>query len=145
METKKCPKCRVVKKISEFNWRNRNQGIRQGRCIICTRETSKAHYKNNKVVYKERATEFSRKKRDDNRRKVVEYLKTHPCVDCGEKDPIVLHFDHIEGIKRNSVSRLAAGAYSWETVEQEIFKCQVRCANCHMKKTAKQFNWRFKK
>lgn len=144
METKKCPKCKISKKISEFNWRNRDKGVRQGRCRICTRITTKAHYQDNKTVYKKRAVEFSRKKRDDNRRLVVEYLEDHPCVDCGENDPIVLQFDHVSGDKKKSVSRLAADSYSWETVEKEISKCEIRCANCHTRKTAKQFSWRFK-
>ena len=28
-----------------------------------------------------------------------------------------------------------------DKVEEEISKCEVRCANCHRKKTAKTFSW----
>jgi hypothetical protein len=27
---------------------------------------------------------------------------------------------------------------SWKTVELEIAKCEVRCANCHARKTARE-------
>lgn len=30
---------------------------------------------------------------------------------------------------------------SWEKVKTEIAKCEIRCANCHAVKTAKQFGW----
>ena len=32
-------------------------------------------------------------------------------------------------------------AYTWPTVEAEIAKCDIRCANCHRRRTAAQFNW----
>ena len=68
-----------------------------------------------------------------------EYLKTHPCVVCGENDPLVLEFDHLDNKKYN-VSKMRQ-SYNWETILKEISKCQVLCANCHKRKTAKQFNW----
>jgi hypothetical protein len=40
------------------------------------------------------------------------------------------------------VTLLVRGAYSWKAIEEEISKCEVRCANCHRRRTAKQFNWK---
>lgn len=80
----------------------------------------------------------SRKKRK-NLPKFIEYLNSHPCVDCGESNPVVLEFDHIRS-KKQRISRLVERA-SWKTVLKEINKCQVLCSNCHQIKTSKQFNW----
>lgn len=70
------------------------------------------------------------------RAQVLGYLEKHPCVDCGEPDPIVLEFDHRDRkAKVKPVSRLLAGHYSWKSVLMEIEKCDIRCANCHRRKT----------
>jgi len=61
------------------------------------------------------------------------YKMTHPCVDCGNADPIVLDFDHVNGNKRKSVSSMRA--YSLKTILKEIQKCEVVCSNCHRKRT----------
>jgi hypothetical protein len=55
---------------------------------------------------------------------------------------MVLEFDHVRGDKLNSVSVLAysLGA-SLKRIQTEIDKCEVRCANCHRRKTARQFGW----
>ena len=66
----------------------------------------------------------------------------HPCVDCGEGDPVVLEFDHKSGEdKTRAVCLLVARNWSWERIYTEIQKCEVQCANCHRRKTANQFGY----
>jgi hypothetical protein len=73
----------------------------------------------------------------DNRARVRAHLSSHPCVDCGEADATVLEFDHRDPrTKRANVSSLLQSAHAWATVQREIDKCDVRCANCHRRRTA---------
>lgn len=80
--------------------------------------------------------------RDRNKVLVLRYLKENPCVDCGEKDTRVLDFDHVRGKKIKNVSDMVkSGNCSWNRIKNEIDKCQVRCANCHRKKTIGEPKW----
>jgi hypothetical protein len=74
------------------------------------------------------------------RARVGEYLDEHPCVDCGEPDRRVLDFDHV-GVKRELVSALVARGAPWLRIEAEIAECEVRCANCHRRVTARRAGW----
>lgn len=80
-----------------------------------------------------------RRVRNRNRRQLVEYLLEHPCVDCGEADPVVLDFDHMRD-KRCNVSLLTHSTATWTRILEEISKCEVRCANCHRRRTAERAN-----
>lgn len=94
-------------------------------------------YKNKEDLYQKQ-----KEHRIKNRQKALEYLECHPCVDCGEKNPIVLDFDHVRGKKLFNVGRAISGSHrSWKAIMSEIEKCDVRCANCHRIRTATQFNW----
>ena len=68
-------------------------------------------------------------------------MVTHPCIDCGEADPRLLEFDHVRGKKKDSVSVLADGDYALGRVKKEISFCEVRCANCHRRKTYDDRGW----
>ena len=75
------------------------------------------------------------------RQMVLDYLKTHSCVDCGESDIVVLQFDHVRGKKIDSVCALVGRKRPLVKILAEIKKCDVRCANCHVRRTAKQHKW----
>jgi len=90
----------------------------------------------------------SEKTRKDNRIKsakigayAVEYKRTHPCVDCGESDPIVLVFDHRD---RSTKKFKVRSSRSWKSLMAEIAKCDVLCCNCHARRHAAH-GWIFKK
>lgn len=88
-------------------------------------------YKNKKDLYA-----AQKRHRLRVRAKLFEFLSTRSCVDCGEKDPVVLEFDHREKKdKFKIIARMLSGHYSWLSVEREIEKCDIRCANCHRRKT----------
>jgi hypothetical protein len=64
-------------------------------------------------------------------------LSRSACLDCGERDPLVLDFDHV-GPKRENVTHLARFGHSLETIDHEIAHCEIRCANCHRRVTAER-------
>ena len=62
--------------------------------------------------------------------------------DCGEVDPTVLVFDHRDPTEKfKDVGKMIHNGSSLENVQREISKCDVRCANCHSRRTAKQFGY----
>jgi hypothetical protein len=96
------------------------------------------------MPYKDRTKLYEAQKRHriKVRAQVLEFLSSKKCEDCGESDPIVLDFDHIGVNKKfKDVSKMLSGHYSWASVLKEIEKCEIRCANCHRRKTYKQFKF----
>ena len=70
---------------------------------------------------------------------LLDYLKLHPCVDCGETNPIVLEFDHTDRSEKHfNIGEAASRRMSLRRVQAEVEKCEVRCANCHRRKTYKE-------
>jgi hypothetical protein len=127
----------------DFSWRYKDRGIRQPRCKYCQSELSKLHYRNNKRIYNERTRTHKAQVLTENMSRISSYLSTHPCVDCGQEDMHLLEFDHVNGQKSRDISDLFTWGFNWSTIEAEIEKCEVRCANCHRIKTIEQGNgWR---
>ena len=69
------------------------------------------------------------------------YLETHHCVDCDETDPVVLTFDHRDGVEKLDTVGALLRKRSLAAMIAEVAKCDVRCANCHRRRTAEQFHW----
>ena len=139
---KKCTICKEEKELCEFNKRASNKDGIQNICRVCSNEKSRSYYENNTEKHKKVILKRNRRIINENRQKAWDYQKTHHCVDCGESNPVVLEFDHRDDVnKLNTISTLVGSGCSWRKIEEEIEKCDVRCANCHRIRTAEQQNW----
>lgn len=132
---KTCCRCRTTKSKDEFHKNAKKADGLQTYCKACKRGISKTWYSKVADAHKEVVI----RRVVAIRRFVYDYLKLHPCVDCGESDPVVLEFDHVRGQKTANVSALIASGCSEGRISEEIAKCEVRCCNCHRRRTANQF------
>lgn len=141
MTTKRCGICKEQKSLLlDFNKNNLKKDGLQSACKACSAARSAAYYKRKTEHHKGVTKANKAAIRARNSQFVWDYLLQHPCVDCGENDPIVLEFDHLRD-KTCAISVLAQYCSSISKIEEEIAKCEVRCAHCHRRKTAKDFNW----
>ena len=101
----------------------------------------RAHYKANQQYYKDKARSRGKELKAQNRALVIEYLREHPCVDCGNSDIEVLQFDHRDPVEKSFSLGADALRLKWARVMEEISKCDIRCANCHIKRSRRQFGW----
>lgn len=65
---------------------------------------------------------------------VVEEARQTGCLDCGENDPIVLVFHHRNPEEKSFSIGRATGTMSVSRLMQELEKCDVLCANCHLRR-----------
>jgi len=134
-----CARCHLAKPIDEFPIKNAAGGTHRSYCRPCCSDYGKEHYRKNVAQYVARSKARASIDRPRNRQFVAEYLVTHPCVDCGESDRVVLEFDHRDpATKAADVGRLIHMS-TIAIIRSEIEKCDVRCGNCHRIRTAAQF------
>ena len=98
--TQRCIWCRLTKPIADFAFRNKMLGTRQSHCRVCHAGYRRAHYLRNRAIYIRQEVARIKRYREENRPLIREYLKSHPCMDCGESDIVVLDFDHRDPAKK---------------------------------------------
>jgi mono/diheme cytochrome c family protein len=130
-----CTKCGELKPLGAFPPVRRGEPKLQTWCRDCFAAYGREYYRRNREAQKARLLRNTAARRVDNRARAIDYLRAHPCVDCGETDIVVLQFDHIRDKKKDLATMIASGS-TWASIEQEIAKCEVRCANCHRLRTA---------
>ena len=87
----------------------------------------------NRQRYVDQARDQKRRLARERTAYLIDYFAVHPCVDCGETDPVVLEFDHLRDKRFNIGSALAYR--NWASIVAEMEKCEVVCANCHRRRT----------
>lgn len=83
-----------------------------------------------KALHSENMRRQWREKKDK-----IDELKRNPCMDCGNTFPTcAMQFDHRPGeVKKFRLGQ--SSNRSWSTIEAEIAKCDLVCANCHAIRT----------
>lgn len=127
---KYCKGCGKTKSANQFYKRSDTNGLRT-LCKSCTSSDRKKRWRTTeRHAFSERVQE--------KQEYINSYLKEHPCVDCGETDPVVLQFDHVHGEKEAKVSAIVWRGTPLGGLIKEIAKCEVRCANCHIRRHARE-------
>lgn len=124
---KLCPRCKNIKSFSEFPVNNSKKDGLGSHCSECKKNIQKQWYLSHRKEQFIRCKKYRKTLRD----RFLSLITGRKCVDCGNDNPIVLDFDHVRGKKVNNVSRMVAKCLSWQSILDEIDKCEVRCANCH--------------
>ena len=135
-QLRKCYRCGELKPIDHFSWRRRDTKQRDSFCKPCRSAYGRQHYEANRQRYIDQAADSKRRLMLARTQYLIEYFETHPCVDCGETDPVVLEFDHLRD-KAFAIGPELRNK-SWESILVEVEKCEVVCANCHRRRTAQR-------
>ena len=139
---KVCTRCDEDKAIDEFNYRNKSKGTHQSHCRKCSKAYLKKHYHSNTQYYRDKAKYHTRRYEKIAKTTIYEIKLGNPCVTCGESDPRVLDFDHIDpSQKSHNVANMVKSGHSVKSILDEVSKCQILCANCHRRKTARHFSY----
>ena len=118
--------------LKEYREKNRDKIREYGRAYSAAyREANLDKIKEYSMSPKEVA------RRKNNAKRTMEYIreqKNKPCTDCGNNYPFyVMQFDHVRGKKLFTIA--SGRLYGLEKIKEEIAKCEVVCANCHMVRT----------
>ncbi len=105
-------------------------------CRPCRSAYGKEHYAAHRQRYIDRAGVLKQRLARERGAYLIEFFALHPCVDCGERDPVVLEFDHLQDKSFNIGS--AIRDRNWQSILDEIAKCEVVCSNCHRRRTARR-------
>jgi hypothetical protein len=136
---KYCTKCNIEKPLSDFNKRNNIKSGLRSECRTCQnigdKERRRLNPKKASPERIKRTIELHSLRKAILVQYSLDYLRNHPCIDCGESDPVVLDYDHVRGVKKRNVCRIIANGLPLLVLQEEIAKCEIRCANCHRRKT----------
>lgn len=153
MSTKKCSKCHKILPIEQFgkiSTRFKKDGslVIKSRCKKCLASDQatwvdvrgddyreyRQDYESNWRYYQSEHLHNYENKRNINRRQLWhEFMSDKKCAKCGMNDSRCLQWHH-----RNPSSKsftIGSAVYSrnksWDTIMNEVSKCECLCANCH--------------
>src|SRR5579862_3741920 len=115
-----CSSCGKSKPWSAYSSQSAKEFRPCSYCRRCQRAYCKEHYRRNRDAHNRGRYMRARGERKAIREFLWRYLEMHGCMDCGERDIVVLEFDHVSGKKEAEVSVMAARGATRERLEKEI-------------------------
>lgn len=128
-----CTKCKNELDETCFAFKNKTNNILHSQCKECQVPKQHTHYLQNISKYKTKARTNNKRYIKRNKEYVNQYKENKGCCLCKENTPEALDFHHITTDKENNISRLTSSSISLTTLQSEMAKCVVLCANCHRK------------
>ena len=125
-DLRRCGKCHLLMPLSNFGKHPKGH---QWWCKDCFR----AYFARRGHLHRDQ-THRARQRRRSDGRKLINRRFAAGCSDCGERDSLVLEFDHT-GSKSDTISLMIREAVSVARVRAELEKCDVVCVNCHRRRT----------
>ena len=114
---KKCTRCKRIKLISKF-YKN---AYWCKKCFSNYYKENRQHRINMSNSYIKRNLDFVKKIKNNSL-----------CTKCGFDNPIALDFHHRDPNQKSfELSGSSVGGRSLETIQEELDKCDILCANCH--------------
>jgi hypothetical protein len=107
-------------------------------CRGCRSAYHRQHYLANRQRYIDQARARKQVLALERTTYLLDYFDSHPCADCGESDPVVLEFDHLDTQAKSFDIGQSLPYRKWQSILEEIDKCDVVCANCHRRRTARR-------
>jgi hypothetical protein len=127
---KQCNKCKCVLDSSHFSKNKAKKDGLNSYCRRCQKAYKDAHYNNNKKYY----TDRNAKHREVVKKFILDYKKNRTCERCPENFPQCLHFHHLDpSLKEFNISVGIHERKSLIKIKEEMDKCILLCANCHIK------------
>jgi hypothetical protein len=125
-----CSICNLLLSEDSFYKNNRKPNQYQSYCKKCSKIKRKQYFIKNLKKELETRKVYSEKQKQ----KYIDYKKTLCCSSCFEKRWYLLDFHHVDDNKEHNVASMVCGRFSWDSILNEIKKCETLCANCHREK-----------
>ena len=125
-----CARCGQLKPLNEYHNSRTGQFTY---CRDCRNEYDRRYYKE-----RGRAVRLARRRvwQDKARLWMADIKSGVPCVDCGQTFPVyVMHWDHLPEFQKVADVSVMVSSRTREAVLEELKKCELVCANCHVMRT----------
>ena len=94
------------------------------------KEYDRKRFQNNK----EKRNSQNRARYSRIKKQVDDLKSSSGCSRCPEKNPVCLDFHHLDpSVKEIEIGNAYRLGWSFEKMQEEISKCIILCANCHLK------------
>ncbi len=125
--TKKCNRCSEIKPISEYHLNKQCRLGVVGTCKLCNKQRLDKYYSENRSVRQKSANKRNQERKDE----AVKHFGG-VCFDCKQLFPnCVFQFHHLDPTKED-VNPSYAISSSPQRMWEELSKCVMLCANCHL-------------